>query len=278
MVKRISFARTKDVYDMPDLLEVQTGSYREFLQMNTPKTKRKNQGIEEVFRETFPIYSNDKEHCLEYVNYSLGTPKYDEDECRKKGLTFAAPLRAKIRLKSKKETKEQEVYMCDIPLMTVSGTFIINGDERIVVSQLHRSPGISFEEQTHTNGKKIYSARIIPYHGAWIEFEFDVNDIIHVYIDRRRKFLASTLLRIFGYSTDQDIIRAFSGIDDVELTRSVQISRYVGMMLAKNAEDENGNLIAPEKAKLTQELADKIWDSGIREIHLFNEKLVLPVA
>ena len=269
MVKRINYAKTKDVYEMPDLLEVQTGSYKDFLQVNAPKTKRKNQGVEEVLRETFPIYSNDNEHCLEYVNYSLGAPKYDEEECRKKGLTYAAPMRAKIRLKSKKETKEQEVYLCDIPLMTDTGTFVINGDERVVVSQLHRSPGISFEEETHPNGKKIYSARIIPYHGAWIEFEFDVNDIIHVYIDRRRKFLATILLRIFGYSTDQDILRAFSGIEDVEITRSSQLARYVGRTLAKNVEDERGNLLASEKARLTQDLADKMWDAGIRKIYFF---------
>ena len=273
MVKRKSYAKIKEVYDIPDLLEVQTDSYKEFLQMHLPRTKRRNRGLEEVFKETFPIYSNDKECCLEYVNYIIGNPKYNIDECRKKGLTYAAPLRAKIRLKSKSETKEQEVYVCDIPLMTDTGTFVINGDERVIVSQLHRSPGISFEETMHPNGKKIFSARIIPYHGAWIEFEFDVNDILYVYLDRRRKFLASILLRIFGYSSNQEILRAFSGVEKIEAARSSQLQRAVGRTLTKNVEDENKNLLGVENTKVTKDMANKIWESGVRTITLFKKEL-----
>lgn len=273
MVKRISYAKIKDVYDIPHLLDVQISSYKKFLQIGVPKTKRKLEGLEEVFRETFPIQSNDGEYNLEYVNYSLGTPKYNPEECRTKGLTSASPLRAKIRLKSKRETKEQEVYICDIPLMTPTGTFIINGDERVVVSQLHRSPGISFEVSLHPNGKKIYSARIIPYHGAWIEFEFDINDVLHVYVDRKRKFVATILLRIFGLSSDQDILRAFSGIEEIEATRSSQYQRYAGRTLAKKVEDENKSLLAQENTKMTQALADKIWNSGVRNISLFKKEL-----
>ena len=273
MVKRRSYAKIKEVYQTPNLLDVQLRSYEELLQLKAPKTRRQNRGLENVFKEAFPIYSNDKEYCLEYINYSLGSPKYTIEECRSKGLTFAAPLRAKIRLKSKKETKEQEVYICDIPLMSDTGTFIVNGDERVVVSQLHRSPGISFEENIHPNGKKIYSARIIPYHGAWIEFEFDINDVLHVHIDRRRKFLATIILRIFGYSANQEILKAFSGTDKVEMTRSVQLSRHIGRTLAKNAEDERGNLLATENSKLTKDIADKIWEAGIRTITLFKKDL-----
>ena len=273
MVKRKSYARTKDVYDFPHLLEVQISSYEDFLQLNVPKTRQENKGLKEVFSETFPITSNDKEHSLEYVNYTLGAPKYSIEECLKKGLTYAALLRAKIRLKSKKATKEQEVYICDLPLMTDTGTFIINGDERVVVSQLHRSPGISFEETLHPNGKKIYSARVIPYHGAWIEFEFDINDVLHVYVDRRRKFLATILLRIFGYSSNQDILRAFSGVEQIDITRSAQLSRFVGRTLAENAEEENKNLLASENTKLTKDLVNKIWDSGIRSIKLYKKEL-----
>ncbi|NQT06309.1 MAG: DNA-directed RNA polymerase subunit beta [Candidatus Omnitrophica bacterium] len=269
--KRISYARIKEVYDIPNLVEIQTRSYSDFLQRGAPKTKRAAIGLEEVFAETFPIVSKDGEYSLEYVNYIFSNPKYEIEECRKKGLSYAVPLKAKIRLKSKKEVKEQEVYICDIPLMTPTGTFIINGDERVVVSQLHRSPGVSFEESIHPNGKKIYSARIIPYHGAWIEFEFDVNDLLHVYIDRRRKFLATIILRIFGYSSNQDILKAFSGIDDTELTRSSQLTRNIGRTLAKKAEDEKGNLIAPENAKLTKEIAEKVWESGIRQISLYKK-------
>ena len=273
MVKRKSYAKIKEVYDIPNLLDVQTLSYREFLQLNVAKNRRKKQGLEEVLQETFPIYSSDKQYCLEYINYTLGSPKYNMDACRDKGLSYAAPLRAKIRLKSKKETKEQEVYICDLPLMTDTGTFIINGDERVMVSQLHRSPGVSFEENTHANGKKIYSARIIPYHGAWIEFEFDVNDTLYVYIDRRRKFLATILLRIFGYSTNQEILKAFSGIEKIDLTRSAQLLKNIGRTFAKKVEDENKNLLAPENSKLTKELANKIWDSGVRIVHLYKKEL-----
>ncbi|MFH1752705.1 MAG: DNA-directed RNA polymerase subunit beta, partial [Candidatus Omnitrophota bacterium] len=273
MVKRVSYAKIKEVYDIPHLLDVQTESYRDFLQLGAPKTKRKIEGLEEVFNETFPIESNDKEYSLEYVNYSIGTPKYSLEECRKKGLTYAGPLRAKIRLKSKKETKEQEVYICDIPLMTPTGTFLVNGDERVIVSQLHRSPGISFESSLHPNGKKIYSARIIPYHGAWIEFEFDINDVLHVYVDRKRKFLGTILLRIFGYSTDQDILGAFTGIEQVEISRASQYQRCVGRTLAKKVEDENSNLIVQENTKMTAALAEKIWKSGVRNISLFKKEL-----
>ncbi|MEE8359324.1 MAG: DNA-directed RNA polymerase subunit beta, partial [Candidatus Omnitrophota bacterium] len=273
MVKRISYAKIKDIYDIPHLLDVQISSYMKFLQHGVPKTKRKPEGLEGVFQETFPIQSNDGEYSLEYVNYTLGTPKYNLEECRIKGLTSASPLRAKIRLKSKKETKEQEVYICDVPIMTPTGTFLINGDERVVVSQLHRSPGVSFEVSTHPNGKKIYSARIIPYHGAWIEFEFDINDVLHVYVDRKRKFTATILLRIFGLSSDQDILRAFSGIEQVEVTRSSQFQRYVGRTFAKKVEDENKSFIAQENTKMTQALAEKIWDSGVRSISLFKKEL-----
>jgi len=273
MLTRKSYAKIKEIYQIPNLLDVQLRSYSDFLQYGVPKTKRRNMGLEEVFQETFPIYSNDKEYCLEYVNYTTGTPKYNIDECRIKGLTFAAPLRAKMRLKSKKETKEQEVYICDIPLMSNTGTFVVNGDERVVVSQLHRSPGISFEETIHPNGKKIYSARIIPYHGAWIEFEFDINDVLHVYIDRRRKFLATILLRIAGYSSNQDILKAFSGIDKIDLSRSAQLQKVIGRTLAKNVEDKNKNLLAAENTKLSKEIAEKIWDAGVRSITLFKKDI-----
>ena len=272
MIKRKSYAKIRDVYDIPNLVDIQTQSYEDFLQTNVPKTRRQNKGLQEVFNEAFPLYSNDREYSLEYTNYILGSPKYSIDESRKKGLSYAAPLRAKIRLRSKKETKEQEVYITDLPLMTDTGTFIINGDERVVVSQLHRSPGISFEENIHPNGKKIYSARIIPYHGAWIEFEFDINDILHVYIDRRRKFLATILLRIFGASTNDDILKIFSGTEKIEFTRHVQIDKLIGRTIAKDIEDENKNLIASKKSKLTKELTAKVWNSGIRDIVLYKKE------
>jgi DNA-directed RNA polymerase subunit beta len=161
MGSRKNFARLKEVVDIPYLLEIQTESYRQFIQAGVPKTKRKSEGLQGVFEEIFPIESNDANYRLEFVSYALGKPKYDKLECQKRAVSYASPLKIKIRLKSKKDTKEQEVYLGDLPLMTDTGTFIINGDERVVVSQLHRSPGVSFEEEMHPSGKRIYSGRLM---------------------------------------------------------------------------------------------------------------------
>ncbi|MFA5499722.1 MAG: DNA-directed RNA polymerase subunit beta [Candidatus Omnitrophota bacterium] len=272
MLKRKSYAKIEECYDLPNLLDLQLDSYKEFLQTDTPKTKRKNIGLESAFREIFPIENADGEYKLEYLSYSIGKPKYVINECQKRGMSYAAPLKIMLRLKSKKETKEQEVYLGDIPLMTNTGTFIINGDERVVVSQLHRSPGISFEEELHLTGKKIFSARIIPYRGAWIEFEIDINDVLYVYIDRRRKFLATSLLRVFGYSTDEAITKAFSGIDKHELSRHSQLEKLVGHTLANDLIDKQADVIIAEKNQpITEELVDKIWDAGIRYIEVLRK-------
>ncbi|MCX5715406.1 MAG: DNA-directed RNA polymerase subunit beta, partial [Candidatus Omnitrophica bacterium] len=157
MIKRKNFARLKEVFELPPLLDIQTLSYKDFLQMDVPKTKREDLGLEAVFKEVFPIENYDGTYKLEYINYILGKAKYSAPDCRKRALTYAAPLKVKIRLRTPKESREQEVYFCDLPLMTETGTFVINGDERVVVSQLHRSPGISFEETIHPNGKRLYS-------------------------------------------------------------------------------------------------------------------------
>ncbi len=272
MLKRKSYAKIEECYDLPNLLDLQLDSYKEFLQTDTPKTKRKNIGLESAFREIFPIENSDGEYKLEYLSYSIGKPKYVINECQKRGMSYAAPLKIMLRLKSKKETKEQEVYLGDIPLMTDTGTFIINGDERVVVSQLHRSPGISFEEELHLTGKKIFSARIIPYRGAWIEFEIDINDVLYVYIDRRRKFLATSLLRVFGYSTDEAITKAFSGIDKHELSRHSQLEKLVGYTLANDLIDKQADVIIAEKNQpITEELVDKIWDAGIRYVEVLRK-------
>ncbi|MDO8535612.1 MAG: DNA-directed RNA polymerase subunit beta [Candidatus Omnitrophota bacterium] len=269
MLKRKSYAKIEECYELPNLLELQLESYREFLQTDVAKSKRKNIGLESAFREVFPIENGDGEYKLEYLSYSIGKPKYQIYECQKRGMSYAAPLKLMLRLKSKKETKEQEVYLGDIPLMTETGTFIINGDERVVVSQLHRSPGISFEEEMHLTGKKIFSARVIPYRGAWIEFEIDINDVLYVYIDRKRKFLASSLLRVFGFSTDESIAKAFSGVDKHELSRHSQFEKLIGQTLAHDVVDKQANVVVAEKNQpITKELADKIWDSGIRNIEV----------
>jgi len=267
MIKRKSYAKIAECFELPNLLEIQLNSYREFLQSDTPKTKRKNQGLESAFREVFPIETPDGEYKLDYLSYSIGKPKYPILECKKRGMSYASPLRVMMRLKSKKETKEQEVYLCDIPIMTDTGTFIINGDERAVVSQLHRSPGISFEKEPHPSGKEIFSARIIPYRGAWIEFEFDINDVLYVYVDRKRKFLATTFLRVFGYSKDEDIAKVFGGVESHELTRQAQLEKLIGQTLAKDVVDKDAGVTIAEKfTKLTPELAERIWGSSVRKI------------
>jgi len=219
MIKRKNFARFKEVCELPNLLDIQLQSYGEFLQMDVSFSARKHQGLQEVFLDIFPIENPNRTVRLEFISYSLGKPKYNIAESRRRALTFAAPLKVKFRLITPKEIKEQDAYFGEIPLMTETGTFIINGDERVVVSQLQRSPGVSFEEESHLSGKKIFYGRIIPYRGAWLEFKYDLSETILAYVDRRRNFPATQLLRILGFSTDQEIISAF-GKEYPEITNT----------------------------------------------------------
>ncbi|MFH1441122.1 MAG: DNA-directed RNA polymerase subunit beta [Candidatus Omnitrophota bacterium] len=221
MIKRKSFGKLKEVYPLPNLLDLQLESYHEFLQMDVPPAERKLQGLQEVFLEIFPIENADCSVKLEFISYSLGKPKYDLAESKRRGLTYAVSLKVKFRITTPHETKEQDAYFGEVPLMTDTGTFIINGDERVVVSQLQRSPGVSFEEEKHTTGKKIFYGRVIPYRGAWLEFKYDVSDTILAYIDRRRNFPATQILRILGFSNDQDIISAF-GKEYPEITNTLK--------------------------------------------------------
>ncbi|HNX81211.1 MAG TPA: DNA-directed RNA polymerase subunit beta [Candidatus Omnitrophota bacterium] len=221
MTKRKNFAKLREVYDLPNLLDLQVESYKEFLQIDVPPSERKYLGLQEVFADMFPIENNDRTLKLEFVSYSLGKPKYILAESRKRALTFAAPLKVKFRLTTPRETKEQDAYFGEIPLMTDTGTFIINGDERVVVNQLQRSPGVSFEEEDHPTGKKIFYGRIIPYRGAWLEFKYDLSETIIAYVDRRRNFPATQLLRILGFSSDQEIINRF-GKEYKEITNTLK--------------------------------------------------------
>jgi len=199
------FSKFQDTFELPKLLDIQTLSYEEFLQRNVPADKRKDQGLEEVFREVFPLESYDAQIRLEYIGYNIGKEKYSRYECQRRGMTYAAPLKVKLRLITPVDIKEQEVYFGDFPLMTDTGTFIINGDERVVVSQIQRPPGVSFEEETHPTGKSIYYGRVIPSRGAWFEIKYDLNDVLIAYVDRRRNFPASQILRIMGLSSTADM-------------------------------------------------------------------------
>ncbi|MFH1199284.1 MAG: DNA-directed RNA polymerase subunit beta [Candidatus Omnitrophota bacterium] len=221
MIKRKSFAKLKEVYDLPHLLEVQLASYASFLQLDTPVRERKREGLQEVFEEVFPIENATRSTKLEFISYSLGKPKYNLHEAKRRSLTFAAPLKVKFRLTTAKETKEQDAYFGEIPLMTERGTFVINGDERVVVNQLQRSPGVSFEEELHPSGKKVFYGRIIPYRGAWLEFKYDLTDTILAYVDRRRNFPATQILRILGFSEDKDIVTAF-GKEYTEISNTLK--------------------------------------------------------
>jgi len=272
MANRKNFARLKEVVDIPYLLELQTDSFRNFVQTDTPKTKRKSEGLQAVFEEIFPIESNDGNYKLEFVSYSLGKPKYDKLECQKRAVSFAAPLKIKIRLRSKKDTKEQEVYLGDLPLMTDTGTFIINGDERVVVSQLHRSPGVSFEETIHTTGKRLYSGRIIPSRGAWLEFEFDANDVLYVFIDRRKKVLATIFLRALGFETNEEIMKLFTGVERARPLRKASLLKYAGRVVVRDVKHpETGEVILAGNSKLDNEVIEKLWDSGVRYLEVFRD-------
>ena len=222
---RKSFAKKTSVLDIPYLLETQLTSYKAFLQKEVPAEERRNEGLQAAFESVFPITSHNGFAKLDFVEFALGTSMFDVRECQQRGLTYASPLRAKVRLilmdreASKptiKEVKEQEVYMGEIPLITDNGSFVINGTERVIVSQLHRSPGVFFEHdkgKTHSSGKLLFSARVIPYRGSWLDFEFDPKDFLYFRIDRRRKMPITILLKALGYS-DDEILAEFFGFDD----------------------------------------------------------------
>ncbi|MDD5216930.1 MAG: DNA-directed RNA polymerase subunit beta, partial [Candidatus Omnitrophica bacterium] len=231
---------------------------------NRPMRRRKRQGLEAAFQDCFPIESFDGSCRLEYEGYNLGKPKYSIAECHKRGMTYAAPLKVKIRLVRQSVVKEQEVYIGELPLMTETGTFIINGAERVIVSQLHRSPGVSLEESLHPSGKHIYSVRIIPYRGAWIEFESDISDVLYAYIDRRRKILATTLLRALGYSTTYDILKELYSVEHHKNLDKADLKKLEGQYLADDVlHPESKEPIAFGGVKLTKDLLSVIETNKI---------------
>jgi len=229
---RKSFAKIGKIIDIPNLIDIQKQSYEKFLQKDVPVEKREDVGLQGVFKSVFPIKDFSETSSIEFVSYTLDKPKYDVDECRQRGMTFAAPIKVTVRLvvwdtneetgsQSIRDVKEQEVFFGEIPLMTENGTFIINGTERVVVSQLHRSPGVFYDHdkgKTHSSGKLLYSARIIPYRGSWLDFEFDPKDYLYFRVDRRRKMPVTTLLKAIGLS-NEDILKQFFAFDSFQLAK-----------------------------------------------------------
>jgi DNA-directed RNA polymerase subunit beta len=266
-IERLSFGKREELVELPDLIELQRQSYDDFLQAGVPPNERRNQGLQAVFNEIFPIASYDGNCILEFVNYSLGVPKYDPIECQRRGLTFSVSLKVTFRLIQNEVVREEMVYMGTIPIMTEQGTFIINGAERVVVSQLHRSPGICFETKQHPKGDTIYSFRVIPYRGSWIESEFDTNHLVHVYIDRRRrrrKILATTFIKALGYGTNEELLELFFEPKDVTL--AIKEDKLLDQFLARNIVGvEDGIVYGKAGDRVDKNLLTRLKAGGINE-------------
>ena len=291
--ERVNFASSKKVIDYPDFLDVQLQSFREFFQLETTSDNRHQEGLFKVFSENFPISDSRNIFVLEFLDYFIDPPRYDIQECISRGLTYSVPLKAKLRLSCNDEEHEdfetivQDVYLGTIPYMTPKGTFVINGAERVIVSQLHRSPGVFFGQSRHTNGTKLYSARVIPFKGSWIEFATDVNNVMYAYIDRKKKFPVTTLLRAIGYDSDKDILELFELADEVKVSKS-GLKKYVGRKLAARVlkkwiedfvDEDTGEVVSIDRNEVVLEretiLEDDhielIIDAGVKSIILTKE-------
>lgn len=290
---RINFSSIKRVIDYPDFLDIQLQSFMDFFQLETPAEKRSQEGLFKVFSENFPISDSRENFVLEFIDYLVDPPKYSVDECIDRGLTYSVPLKAKLRLSCNDEdnedfeTIEQEVFLGNIPYMTTKGSFVINGAERVIVSQLHRSPGVFFAQSKHTNGTKLYSARIIPFKGSWIEFATDVNNVMYSYIDRKKKFPVTTLLRAIGYGTDKDILDLFGLSEEVNANKTA-LKKVVGRKLAARVlrtwtedfvDEDTGEVVSIDRNEVlmerdsvvTDEDIELIVDSGSKSIILHRE-------
>ncbi len=290
---RVNFATVKNPLPYPDFLEVQLKSFQDFLQLDTPPEQRNNEGLYKVFSENFPIADTRNNFVLEFLDYYIDPPRYTIDECLNRGLTYSVPLKAKLKLYCTDPDHEdfdtviQDVYLGPIPYMTEKGTFVINGAERVVVSQLHRSPGVFFGQSTHSNGTKLYSARIIPFRGSWIEFATDINNVMYAYIDRKKKLPVTTLLRAIGLETDKDIIDIFGLAEEVKVNKT-NLKKAVGRKLAARVlrtwvedftDEDTGEMVSIERneviidreTELTEDAIDKILESGVENILLHKE-------
>ncbi|MDX6766068.1 MAG: DNA-directed RNA polymerase subunit beta [Candidatus Methylacidiphilales bacterium] len=271
--ERINFGSIADAIDIPNLIEVQLKSYSDFLQLELDAKKRKSDGLQAVFTEVFPIESYDEKIKLEFVNYEIQEPKMSDLECQREGVTFSAPLYVTFRLNNEGSILEEKVYMGELPMMTLSGTFIVNGAERVVVSQLHRSPGICFESSIHANGKTLYSFRIIPDRGSWLEVAFDTSDLLYVHLDRRkrrRKFLLTTFLRALGYSSNEEIISLFYQIESLKLKAELDETEITTKVLIEEIRDTaNQDLVVGRAFEpLTKTTVRQLLDLGITDVRV----------
>jgi len=292
-IKRINFGTQKIEYPYPDFLEVQVKSFEEFFQFNSTPEKRKNEGLFKVFQENFPISDTRNNFVLEFIDYYVDPPKYTVDECIERGLTYSVSLKAKLKLYCTDpehedfDTKVEDVFLGTVPYMTPKGTFVINGAERIIVSQLHRSPGVFFGQSVHANGTKLYSARIIPFKGSWIEFATDINNVMFAYIDRKKKLPVTTLLRAIGFQTDKDILEIFNLAEEVKVSKT-GLKKYIGRRLAARvlktwiedfvdedtgevASIERNEVIIERETIIEKDHIDMIVDSGTKNIILHRE-------
>ncbi|MEX0927939.1 MAG: DNA-directed RNA polymerase subunit beta [Balneolales bacterium] len=286
---RITFARTKQVIDYPDFLDIQLESFRRFTQWNIAPEDRKEQGLQQIFLEHFPITDSREQNILEFLYFTIDTPKYNIRECQDRGLTYSLPLKAKLRLSAidqtdeASETIEQEVFLGDLPWMTDRGTFIINGSERVIVSQLHRSPGVFFGQSVHPNGTQLYSGRVIPFKGSWIEFTTDIRDVLWAYIDRKKKLPVTALLRALGFATDDEILSLFDLSEKLPAGSKAQFKHVIGKRLATDiveetvdevVDDETGevkeainrNIVLPREHELAEEDFDTLKNLKIQEV------------
>lgn len=291
--KRISFASIKSQLEYPDFLEIQLKSFSDFFQLETIADNRKKEGLYKVFSENFPITDTRNNFVLEFIDYSIDPPRYTIDECTERGLTYSVPLKAKLRLYCTDpehedfDTVVQDVYLGTIPYMTSRGTFVINGAERVIVSQLHRSPGVFFGQSIHANGTKLYSARVIPFRGSWIEFSTDINNVMYAYIDRKKKLPVTTLFRAIGYESDKDILDIFGLADEVKVSKT-GLKKMVGRKLAARVlrswiedfvDEDTGEVVSIERNEviidretvIESEHIDQIVDSGTKSILIHKE-------
>ena len=285
---RVNFGKTKNLAEAPDLLEVQIQSFKEFFQLETTPDKRNIEGLFKVFKENFPITDTRNIFMLEFLDYFIDPPRYTIEECMERGLTYAVPLKAKLRLSCNDEehvdfqTIVQDVFLGNIPYMTPRGTFVINGAERVVVSQLHRSPGVFFGQSIHPNGTKIYSARVIPFKGAWMEFATDINNVMYAYIDRKKKFPVTTLLRSIGFETDKDILELFGMADEVKAEKKA-LQKFLGKRLAARVlrtwvedfvDEDTGEVVSIERNEIVLERDTVLDEEAIEMVSEMDVKSV----